>query len=176
MKTLAISFEGSAAKVRNCGLMDQIPELEAASTSPEARVDDRAPLIVRIGVGLLVGLCIVGVIWGFGSEKNQTGAQPPAELEAVSPLPEALTVPSQSSISVDMKFGYDATLILDGVEIPKDQTVYEKATAVLRFTPGPDTDVHSLPGGVRRVTAIYWPVQSDRETSGKPFSWTFTVN
>jgi hypothetical protein len=153
--------------------MVQIPELEAA---PTPAVNDRAPLIVRIGVGLLVGVCILGVIWGFGSEKNQTGPQPPPELEAVSPLPEALTVPSQSSISVDMKFGYDATLIIDGVEVPQDQTVYEKATAVLRFTPGPTTDLKSLPGGLRRVTVIYWPIQSDRETSGKPFSWTFTVN
>jgi hypothetical protein len=139
------------------------------------RAAERAPLLARIAIGLLVVGCLVGVTWGFGSAKNQTPGQLPTSIEAVSPVDNALTVPGQSTISVDLKFGYDADLIIDGVEIPRDQTVYDKATAVVRFTPGPGKDLKLLPGGIRRVMVIYWPLTGTRDANGQSYQWTFTV-
>lgn len=136
---------------------------------------ERAPLKARIAIGLLVLGCLVGVTWGFGSAKNQTEGQLPSSIEAISPVNNALTVPSQSTITVDLKFGFDADLVIDGVEIPRDQTKYDKATAVLRFTPGVDTDMKELAGGVRRVMVIYWPLDGTREANGQTYNWTFTV-
>lgn len=141
-----------------------------------ARKAERAPLPARIAIGLLVLGCLVGVTWGFGSAKNQTQGLLPSGIESVSPVNNALTVPGQSTITVDLKFGYDADLIIDGVEIPRDQTKYDKATAVLRFTPGPDTDLRELPGGVRRVMVVFWPLDGTREANGETYNWTFTVN
>jgi hypothetical protein len=157
-----------------------MPELEMSTTDHEAsrraeRAAERAPLPARIAIGLLVVGCLVGVTWGFGSAKNQTAGQLPKSIEAVSPVDNALTVPGQSTISVDMKFGFDAALVIDGVEIPRDQTVYDAGTAVLRFTPGPEKDLKLLPGGVRRVMVIYWPLSGTQEANGQIYQWTFTV-
>jgi hypothetical protein len=156
------------------------PELEMSTTDHAAtrraeRSAERAPLLARIAIGLLVVGCLVGVTWGFGSAKNQTSGQLPTSIEAVSPVDNALTVPGQSTISVDMKFGFDATLIIDGVEIPRDQTSYDPGTAVLRFTPGPDKDLKLIPGGVRRAMVVYWPVSGTRDANGQIYQWTFTV-
>lgn len=148
------------------------------STTADRRAQrkaERAPLPARIAIGLLVLGCLVGVTWGFGSAKNQTEGQLPSVIESVSPVNNALTVPSQSTITVDLKFGYDADLVIDGVEIARDQTKYDKATAVLRFTPGLDKDMKELAGGVRRVMVIYWPLDGTRETNGLTYNWTFTV-
>lgn len=156
-------------------LLNGAAELNSAD-STITHADERAPIVARIAVALLVAGCLVGVVWGFGSGANQTGKPLPKEIEMVDPVQNALTVPSQSSITVDLKFGYDAALLLDGVEIPLDQTTYEKATAVLRFTPGPGKDLRELPGGLRSATVVYWPVTGDRETNGQAFSWTFSIN
>ena len=151
------------------------PEESTEEARRAQRRAERAPLKARIAIGLLVLGCLVGVTWGFGSAKNQTEGQLPSAIEAISPVNNALTVPSQSTITVDLKFGFDADLVIDGVEIPRDQTKYDKATAVLRFTPGPDKDMKELAGGVRRVLVIYWPLEGTREANGETYNWTFTV-
>jgi hypothetical protein len=161
-------------------MSQETPELEMSVTDSAAhrraaRAAERAPLPARIAIGLLVLGCLVGVTWGFGSTKNQTEGQLPSAIESVNPVNNALTVPSQSTISVNLKFGYDADLIIDGVEIPRDQTKYDKATAELRFTPGPDKDLKILPGGIRRVMVVYWPLSGTREANAQTYQWTFSV-
>jgi hypothetical protein len=158
----------------------ETPELEMSVADSAAhrraeRAAERAPLKARIAIGLLVLGCLVGVTWGFGSTKNQTEGQLPSSIESVSPVNNALTVPAQSTITVNLKFGYDADLIIDGVEIPRDQTKYDKATAELRFTPGPDKDLKVLPGGTRRAMIVYWPLTGTREANGEIYQWTFSV-
>ena len=99
----------------------------------------------------------------------------PVEVEGLNPLPNAQTVPNQSTITADLQFGMVGVLIIDGREIPDDQVNYVRATGELSFTPGDGQELARLPGGPIRATVIYWPEQGTRETNAREFSWPFTV-
>ena len=128
----------------------------------------------RLLVALIVAGALVGVVWGF-SQSTAPVRSMPEEVEALSPLPGAQTVPNQSTITADLQFGMVGVLIIDGKEIPDDQVRYVRATGELSFTPGEEKELIRLPGGPRRATVIYWPEQGTRETNAREFSWTFTV-
>jgi hypothetical protein len=140
-----------------------------------ARPDGRSALPIRVAVAALIAGCFWMIAIAFQTAKTDPEVKLPDVIESLTPSQDALTVPKQSPVIIDFVFGYTGELNVDGTEIPKDQTTYAKATGVLTFAPARGKVLEFLPGGARRATITYWPVGSDRETSGQSFTWNFTV-
>lgn len=137
--------------------------------------DGRSSLPLRIVMAAIVAACFVAIAYAFSTAQTEPAVKLPAEIEALNPVQDAQTVPRQSTVSVDLRFGLTGELNIDGVDIPADESVYEKSQAILSFSPAPGKVMRVLPGGLRRATITYWPVGSTREATGQSFSWTFTV-
>jgi hypothetical protein len=133
----------------------------------------RLPLLGTIlGVALAFYLLLIA----FGGAEIGNKVKYPVGLEAVDPIPEAQTVPAQTIIRADLEFGYDGAFILNGREIPADQTKLERSTGLLTFTPASGNEYTLLPGSVVRMTVEYWPLKGTREADSRAFSWSFTVS
>lgn len=139
------------------------------------RPDGRQSLTARILTAIVVAACLGGIAYGATRAQTEPAVRLPAEIESLNPVQDAQTVPGQSTVTVDFVFGITGELVIDGIDIPKDETVYEKSQAILSFSPGRGQTLELLPGGIRRATVYFWPVGTSRETAGKSFSWTFTV-
>jgi hypothetical protein len=129
-----------------------------------------------LGSLLAVGLAFYLLLIAFSGAEIGKKVNYPVGLEAVDPIPEAQTVPAQTIIRADLEFGYEGALILNGREIPADQTKLEVSTGLLTFTPASGNDYALLPGSVVRMTVEYWPLKGTRKADGRAFSWSFTVS
>ncbi len=133
----------------------------------------RLPLLGSI---LAVGLAFYLLLIAFAGAEIGNRVKYPDGLEAVDPVPQAQTVPAQTIIRADLDFGYEGAFILNGREIPADQTKLEASTGLLTFTPAAGTDYTLLPGSVVRMTVEYWPLKGTRSADSQAFSWSFTVS
>ena len=116
-----------------------------------------------------IALIIYGV---FGTDDAQI-AVAPREIEDYSPVDGALET-SQTTISVDLIDDYTGALIVDGVEIPLDQSQSgANDIGVLVYRPTQDTITGELEPGIHHVTVEYWPTTQPRESSSRAFRWTF---
>ena len=100
----------------------------------------------------------------------------PAAIERVDPAPNSPVVPSQSTISVDLAFGFESVLLLNGVELPLDQLDRGVAQAILRWTPGRDQEFRRLPAGRQCAGVEYWPQSGTQAKDGLSYEWCFNVN
>ena len=133
----------------------------------------RLPLLATI---LAVGLAFYLLLIAFAGAEIGNKVKYPVGLEAVDPIPESQTVPAQTIIRADLEFGYEGAFMLNGREIPADQTKLERSTGLLSFTPASGNEFTLLPGSVVRMTVEYWPIKGTREADGRAFNWSFTVS
>ena len=155
--------------------VDALPGVAPRQGLFALRPDGRQSLTARILTALVVAACLGGRAYGASRAQTEPAVKLPSEIESLNPVQDAQTVPGQSTVTVDFVFGITGELVIDGIDIPKDETVYEKSQAILSFSPGRGQTLALLPGGIRRSTVYYWPVGTSREIAGKSFSWTFTV-
>lgn len=131
----------------------------------------------------LLGLLVVGALVGVGfaftlNEDPEEALAFPTEIESLTPAPDSPVVPSQSTIAADLAFGYEAVLLLNGVELPLDQ-LNRKQMASLGFvswSPGPGQEVRRLAPGRQCAGVVYWPQGGAQATDGKRYEWCFNVN
>ena len=164
------------------GFTDTIEGVSTSRALPSGAVPNpKTPSLWRkrlplLGTILAVGLAFYLLLIAFAGAEIGNKIKYPVGLEAVDPIPEAQTVPAQTIIRADLEFGYEGAFILNGREIPADQTKLESSTGVLTFTPASGNEYTLLPGSVVRMTVEYWPLKGTREADGRAFSWSFTVS
>ncbi len=140
-----------------------------------------------IAVGLV--FVVIGVLRGV---TGKAAENLPSLIQAVEPPPNAISVPNQSRIFVDLDAGYTGVLVVDGFELatvseddqrdvqPGEQakpaltTVYAQGNATLTFQPTKGAPIESLSEGLHEVSVIYWKLTDDRNAS-RTFTWRFTV-
>jgi hypothetical protein len=142
---------------------------------------------------LLVGSLLVarGLLVGITGDDR---ADLPTFIESVDPVPEAVQVPNQSNVFVDLADGYTGVLVIDDIEIgtvnidelgntdvePGQQvelppvTRYEPGNATLTFTPSSTAPISQFVDGDHKVEVIYWRVEDGRRFA-RSYTWTFTV-
>lgn len=152
---------------------------------------DKKLLVASLGIA--VGLVLIG----YGLVVSVTGderANMPAAIEEISPAFDAIQVPQQTSIVVDLQSGYEGYLVIDGVRLPTirldDVSVdvqpgeqvtyppgvrYEPGNATLTFTPGADQEIESFAQGVHTVEVVYWKIVDGEDARRRSYSWSFTV-
>jgi hypothetical protein len=84
-------------------------------------------------------------------------------------------VPQQSSIGIDLVTGWDGALIVDGVEIPREQLVLTPEIGLIEFTPGDGQAVEELATGENCVTAVIWRLSDGRGVDDRTIPWCFEV-
>jgi hypothetical protein len=136
-------------------------------------------LLLAVGVGLMV--------WAFGNEGRQedpaatgTGAQSDSGGDVAQEAVERFVpregdlILRQDQVGVDLKPGYDADLVIEGIEIPLDQLTKIEAQNEVYYRPGPDKEVRALDAGdmcaTARVRDLTRPDQPPRDVR-----WCFRV-
>ncbi len=84
-------------------------------------------------------------------------------------------VPQQSDIGIDLAPGWTGTLVLNGVEIPKDQLQTTPQIGVIEFTPGKGKAVEQFRGGQNCVKAIIWRLSDGQGVADRTIPWCFDV-
>ncbi|MDX2379855.1 MAG: hypothetical protein QNM02_08870 [Acidimicrobiia bacterium] len=143
-----------------------------------------ASLVIAGGVALIV--------WGFvTANTGDDGIDRPAPIEDVSPVENAVQVLQQEQIRVDLEFGYEAILVVDGEELPTTAltaiesepgaqvvlpptAIFDAANGVIAFIPAEGALVESFSEGRHDAQVIYWKSEDGRETARR-YQWSFTV-
>jgi hypothetical protein len=117
----------------------------------------------------------------------------PDAVESITPVRDAVQVPAQTQVIVDLAEGYEGRLTIDDVTFPtmrmEDLTqnpdagaqveipagvVFEPGNDTLTFTPGPGIEIESFDQGIHRVSLVYWD-RENGEDNARTFSWIFNV-
>jgi hypothetical protein len=143
----------------------------ARSTPYDRRFRIQFAALFAVAVGA-IAIIIYGV---FGTDDAEVVVAP-AEIESYSPVDGAIET-SQITITVDLRDDYSGALIVDGVEIPLDQTQGGAAAiGVLTYRPTADSATGELQPGPHRVAVEYWPTTQPRATSSRTFRWEFRTS
>lgn len=164
---------------------------------PRRRIDVKL-LFASLGIAAGIVLVVVGVRASVTGDEEQNL---PDNIEQIDPVRGATQVPQQSEVFVDLATGYQAVLVIDGIELPTFSlddfetetqaggtvpeaggqqlslppgTVFEPGNATLTFTPGDDELITEFDTGEHTATVLYWKREDGRNAS-RSFSWTFYV-
>jgi hypothetical protein len=182
-------------------MIQESPTATSPDVPPAAERPARRPR--RIDRGLLAASLAIAaglLLVGFGVFVSVTGDDAldlPDEIEAISPVPDAVQVLSQTNVVVDLASGYTGVLVIDDVEIETvdlgeiDQvgaievdpgrqveippvTIFEPGNGTLTFTPSEAAVISEFSTGLHRVQVIYWRIDEGRN-SASSYTWVFNV-
>ena len=154
----------------------------------------RRPQWSLLLVSLVFAICIVAV--GYALSISVTGKarqQLPDAIENTDPVRDAVQVPAQTEVFVDMKAGYTGVLVIDGLELPtvdtrelQDKakpgqqiklpatTIYDAGNATLTFKPSKEAAIPDFSQGMHVVTVTYWKLIEGR-AHARSYTWQFNV-
>ncbi len=195
------------------------------ATEPDAAVDDLAPANAdvderpdaqpgpaetttgrtrkRIDRGLLMASLVIAfglvlVIFGLTTAlTGNDGIDRPEAIESVQPVENAVQVLQQERVIVDLQPGYEARLVIDGIELPTTiigqsdvdpfeqpdpgqqvdlptTAVFDPGNAVISFQPVEGALIESFTEGLHEVRVIYWRIEDGPEQA-RSYRWEFNV-
>jgi hypothetical protein len=151
--------------------VDSLPELAA----PPPRPIKRAPWYARFAITMALFGCLAGMAWAVSM--NQEPAQPKDKnLERVTPPAASEAVPAQTPVIVDVVFGFDADLTIDGVPIKRRYVKERVSLGEFVYTPGPGKPFERFENGLHTAQVIYWPKSGTKEKDGVIYQWTFRAS
>jgi hypothetical protein len=156
-------------------------------------------LLASFGIAAGLVLMVAGVRASVTGREQQ---RLPDEIESIDPIRGATQVPQQTRVFVDLISGYEAVLVIDGVELPTvsldavndvaastlppldgdqpDQVslppgaVFEPGNVTITFEPRPGNLIEEFTTGVHTASVIYWKNDETRVQS-RAFAWDFYV-
>ncbi|MFN8022009.1 MAG: hypothetical protein U0Q03_10820 [Acidimicrobiales bacterium] len=187
---------------------DPLARLEAVEASMPARGgragrsgrDGRPARRRRFDLKLLLasfGIAVGVVLVVLGVARSVTGREQqglPDAIESIDPVREATQVPQQTRVQVDLVVGYEASMFIDGVELPTVSlddvnqaapglgegeqveippgALWEPGNATLTFEPGTSQAIESFTTGEHQVLVRYWRT-IDGPATYRTFIWSF---
>ena len=169
----------------------------ALSETPQERPKrrfDRGLLIAS----LVIACGLVLVIFGLTTAlTGDDGIDRPEAIESVQPVENAVQALQQERVVVDLQPGYEARLVIDGIELPTtvigqsdvdpfDQAqagaqvdlpitaVFDPGNAVISFQPVEGALIESFAQGLHEVRVIYWRIEDGPEQA-RSYRWEFNV-
>lgn len=140
-----------------------------------------APYSTRFKIGAVIVVALAAVLFTVAIRAFDDGGDDPVLTEGEAAVVEALIprrdaqVPQQSNVGVDLVVGWEATLVIDGVEIPEDQLQVTPEIGLVEFTPGEGKAVEELDPGQNCVAAIVWRSSDGRGANDRTIPWCFEV-
>jgi len=157
----------------------------------------------RLDRGLLIAsLAIAGglilIIFGFTTAlTGDDGIDRPEAIESVQPVENAVQVLQQERVVVDLQAGYEARLVIDGIELPTTvigqsdvdpfeqpapgqqvdlptTAVFDPGNSVISFQPVEGAPIESFTEGLHEVQVIFWKIEDGPEQA-LSYRWEFNV-
>jgi len=157
----------------------------------------------KIDRGLLIASLVIAsglalIAFGFTTAlTGDEGIDRPEAIESVRPNEGAVQVLQQDRIVVDLQAGYEARLIVDGIDVPTARigetdvdpsqaaepgqqielpttAVFDPGNATISFQPVEGAVIESFSQGLHEVTVVYWLIE-DGPAQSRLYSWEFEV-
>lgn len=129
----------------------------------------------RIVMSLIAAVAVGGFIFAFSApEQEEVGPLPPA-VERVFPPGGDLDL-RQTTISADLAPGYTGYLLVDGVEVPRDDLQIVPALNSITLVPLPGSDYEELAPGPHCVTVVYNRIGEPESEGAGRFRWCFRLH
>lgn len=129
--------------------------------------------VAAVAVLTLAVAAFVGAYLATTGDGDDTSSGADEVVEERFPAPNA-QVPQQSTVGVDLAAGWEGTLRIDDVEIPRDELRITPELARIEFMPRAGAAVEELRAGTNCVTAVVWPIAEGR-ASAREIPWCFQV-
>ena len=154
------------------------PDASTNGTQPSTGTSNGSPSsrrfkprhVAYIGLLAIAAICIV-IVARLGT--SDTTELDGGRIQRLIPTPGAKIL-QQDLIGIDMAPGYEASLSLNGVPLPLDQTTVVPQTNQVTFRAGPGKVFETLPAGQNCLIANYWQTAFGPSVSSVR-SWCFTV-
>lgn len=140
----------------------------SSATSSSRRLKPRYLAYVALLAIAAVCFVIVSQLGTSGTTELDGG-----RIQRLIPTPGSKIL-QQDIIGIDMAPGYEASLSLNGVPLPLDQTYVVPQINQTTFRAGPDKVFETLPAGQNCMIATYWQTAFGPAVSSSR-TWCFTV-
>ncbi len=150
-----------------------------------------------IAACLVIAGGLVAIGWGVSSAiTGSDGIDRPDAIEDLAPVENAQQAFQQEQIMVDLQFGYDAVLVVDGIELPTERigqfsgdlspanagaqvsapptAVFDPGNSIITFRPSDKALIESYSEGRHAVQVIFWKTDEGRENA-RSYRWSFDV-
>lgn len=134
---------------------------------------------------MLIGWGLVTAVTG------DDGIDRPEAIEDISPVENAVQVLQQDRVVVDLQFGYEATLTIDGIELPitllgqetaepgeqitlPPTAVFDQGNAIISFQPTEGAVIESFTEGRHEAEVTFWRTV-DGPDEATTYRWSFNV-
>jgi hypothetical protein len=121
----------------------------------------------------LLAIAVVCLVLAARLGSSDTSQLDGGRIQRLIPTPGAKIL-QQDIIGIDMAPGYEASLVLNGIPLPLDQTYTVPQLNQVTFKAGPGKVYETLPAGQNCLTATYWQSAFGPKVSSIR-SWCFTV-
>ena len=150
-------------------------------------------LLASIGIALGIVLVIAGL---GAAVTGRDALRLPEQIERLSPADNEKVL-RQSEILIDFVAGFEAVLIIDGVEIPTTRideltengkqprpgeqleipptAIYDPGNYTLGYLPQEGGPITELKQGTHQATVLFWKAPNTREKATS-YSWKFSVD
>lgn len=155
---------------------------------------DRGLLLASLVIAAGLMLVIFGVTTAITGDD---GIDRPEAIESVQPVENAVQVLRQERVVVDLRAGYEARLVIDGIELPTTTigqadvdpsqqprpgeqiempttAVFDPGNAVISFQPVEGALIESFGQGTHEVRVIFWRIE-DGPDQALSYRWEFEV-
>ena len=134
----------------------------------------RSPLARRIVLSVIVAVAVGALVY-VATEPSADDESPlPSAVEAVSPEPGAQNL-RQTTIAADLASGHTGYLLMDGVEVPRDDLQVVEALGQVILRPTEDSDYRVLAPGPHCATVVYRKI-GERLDQSSSYRWCFSVH
>ena len=172
--------------------METDPSAERMVPVAKKRIDVKL-LLASFGIAFGIVLVVLGVSSSVTGREEQ---QLPDAIEEIEPIRGATQVLQQARLFVDLQSGYEAVLILNGIELetvsldqlgnsgtlpkPGEQislplkAILEPGNNTLTYTPVEGGPVEKFDTGSNTARVLFWRTDEGRSRA-RSYTWTFTV-
>jgi len=175
------------------GDVDIPVESDTSTVRPKRRLD-RGLLIASLVIACGLALVVFGLITALTGDD---GIDRPDAIESVQPVENSVQVLQQERVIVDLLPGYEARLIIDGIELPTTTigqsdvdpsvqvqpgqqvplpttAVFDPGNAVISFQPVEGALIETFTQGVHEARVIFWRIEDGPEQA-LSYRWEFNV-
>lgn len=128
----------------------------------------------RIIMTLILAVAVGGFVFVFTAPKQDLLPDRPPAVEAVYPDGGNLDL-RQVAIVADLAPGYTGYLLVDGVEVPRDDVQFVDALNTLTLRPRAGSDYETLSPGPHCVTVVYHRI-GEPESESDSYRWCFRLH
>jgi hypothetical protein len=134
----------------------------------------RSALARSIVLSVIVAVAVAGLVYVATEPSGDDEPPLPSAVEAVSPEAGAQNL-RQTTIAADLAPGYTGYLLMDGVEVPRDDLQVVDALNQVILRPTEDSDYRVLRPGPHCATVVYRKI-GDRLDESSSYRWCFSVH